>query len=231
MSVNWTVGSTRRRMLAVAAGALLALSSTAAARAAERPQVRLTPAGQAAALAAVMSRADLHTPGGWTGGVVKPSLNPFPPCPGFSPKQADLVLNGVAETTFRHATGIGFNTIALVLKTAKMVRQDWQRTVLDPRVAGCLRHRMVQDARSTKYTFISLKPLAFPRIAPFTNAYRVIYDDRTRPQKVRIFLDLVSFSRGRTEIVMSTTGPLIGASGVLEAEIRLAQILVARAPL
>ncbi len=219
-------------MLAVAAGALLALSSPATAPAAtERPQIRLTPAGQAAALASVMSRADLHMPSGWTGGAVKPSIIPFPPCPGFSPKQADLVLNGVAETTFRHSTGIGFNTIAQVLQSAKMVRLDWQRTVLDPRVAGCLRYRMVRDTRSTKYTFISLKPLAFPRIAPFTSAYRVIYDDRTRAQKVRIFLDLVTFGRGRTEILMSTTGPLIGAAGVLDAEIRLAQILIARAPL
>ena len=55
---------------------------------------------------------------------------------------------------------------------------------------------MMQDARSTKYTFISLKPLPFPRVTPFTRAYRVIYDDRTRAQKVRIFLDLVSFSAG-----------------------------------
>ena len=232
MSVNWIRPSTLRTMRAVAAGGLLALACAIPAPAAsERPQIRPTVAGQAAALAAVMSRADLHAPAGWTGGAVKPSVIPFPPCPGFSPKQADLVLNGVAETTFRHSSGIGFNTVAQVLKNAKMVRLDWQRTVLDPRVAGCLRYRMMRDARSSKYTFISLKPLAFPRITQFTRGYRVIYDDRTRAKKVRIFLDLVTFVRGRTEILMSTTGPLIGASGVLEAEIRLARILLDRAPL
>lgn len=230
MSVNWTMPSTRRTLRAPAAGALLALAAAVPATAAnERPKVRLTPAGQTAAKSAVMTRADLHVPRGWTGGAVKPAVLPFPPCPGFHPKQADLVLNGVAESTFRHDSGIGFNTVAQVLKTAKMVRLDWQRTVLDPLVARCLRYRMVQDARSSKYTFISLKPLAFPRVTRFTRAYRVIYDDRTRSEKVRIFLDLVSFGRGRTEVIMSTTGPLIGADAVLDAEIRLAQILVARA--
>jgi hypothetical protein len=230
MSVNWTMPSTRRMLRALAAGGVAAVASASPATAAnERPTVRLTPAGQAAAQAAVMTRADLHVPASWTGGAVKAAVQPFPPCPGFHPKQADLVLNGVAETTFRHSSGIGFNTVAQVLKTARMVRLDWQRTVLDRRVVGCLRYRMVADARSSKYTFISLKPLAFPRITPLTRAYRVIYDDRTRSKKVRIFLDLVSFGRGRTEILMSTSGPLIGAAAVLDAEINLAQILVARA--
>jgi hypothetical protein len=229
MSVNWTMPSTRR-MLAV--GVLLALTFAGPATAAgERPKIRLTPAGQAAARAAVMTRADLHVPAGWTGGAVTPRVLPFPPCPGFQPKQADLVLNGVAESTFRHESGIGFNTVAQVLKSARMVRLDWQRTVLDPRVFKCLKYRMVQDARSTKYTFISLKPLGFPPVTRLTRAYRVIYDDRTTSKKVRIFLDLVSFGRGRTEILMSTTGPLIGATAVLEAEIQLARILVARARL
>ena len=157
-------------------------------------------------------------------------MTPFPHCPGFSPKQADLVVNGIAEATFRHSSGIAFNTVSLVLANRRMVQVDWRRTVLDPRVPACLRYRMIEDARSSKFTFISLARLPFPRVARFTSAYRVVYDDRTTGKKVRIFLDLVSFGRGRTEILMSTTGPLIGADGVLDAEIRLGRILVSRTP-
>jgi hypothetical protein len=222
---------TRRKRRALVAGALLALAWAIPASAAnERPRVRLTPAGQAAARASVITKADLHVPAGWTGGNVTPAVLPFPFCPGFAPKQADLVLNGIAEATFRHASGIAFNTVAQVLETEKMVQVDWKRTVFDRRVPACLRYRMIQDARSSKFKFISLAPLPFPRVARYTHAYRVIYDDSTRAKKVRIFLDLVSFGHGRTEILMSTTGPLIGAAAVLDAEVRLGRILVARAP-
>jgi hypothetical protein len=229
-SVNRNLPSPRLTTRALAAGALLALAFAIPASAAnEKPKVRLTAKDQAAARAAVITRADLYLPAGWTGGAVRPAVLPFPPCPGFAPKQADLVLTGIAEATFRHTTGIAFNTVAQVLETAKMVRVDWRRTVLDRRVPACLRYRMIQDARSSKFKFVSLAPLPFPRITRFTRAYRVVYDDTTRAKKVRIFLDLVSFGRGRTEILMTTTGPLLGADAVLDAEIGLGRILVARA--
>ena len=90
---------------------------------------------------------------------------------------------------------------------------------------------MMQDARSSKYTFISLKPLDVPAHRAVHEAYRVIYDDRTAaPRRCASSSTSCRSARGRTEILMSTTGPLIGAAGVLDAEIRLARILVARAP-
>lgn len=209
--------------------AVVALATAVPASAAnERPKIRFTTAGQAAARAAVITRADLNTPAGWTGGAVKPDLSPGPPCPGFRPKQADLVMTGAAEATFRHTSGYGFNTLAQVMQSAKMVRLDWQRTVADPRVTGCLRRAIKQEARTSKYKFISLARLAFPRLTPLTRAYRVIYDQGTGKKKTRIFLDLVSIGHGRTELLMSTSGPLIGADSVLDAEVSLGRRLVAR---
>ena len=79
-----------------------------------------------------MTRADLAHAGGLDGRGGQAVVIPFPPCPGFSPKQADLVLNGSRRDHVPPlASGIGFNTVAQVLQTAKMVRLDWQRTVLD----------------------------------------------------------------------------------------------------
>src|SRR5215213_10944258 len=140
MSVNWIMPSTRRALRALGAGAILALASAVPATAAnERPKIRFTAAGQAAARSAVITRADLNAPTDWKGGAVKPDLSPSPLCPGFRPKQADLVMTGAAEATFRHSSGYGFNTVAQVMQSAKMVRLDWQRTVGDPRFMGCLR--------------------------------------------------------------------------------------------
>jgi hypothetical protein len=217
-------------MRAIAAASAVGLLAAIPAQAAnERPTLRFNAAGQAAARAAVMTKADLSSPTGWSGSAAKPKITPYPECPGFHPKQADLVMTGAAQATYFHSSGIGFDTVAQVMQTAKMVRLDWQRTVLDPRVTPCVRYRMIQDARGSTYTFVSLKPLSFPRVAPFTHAWRVLYDDSASGKKVRIFLDLVGIGVGRTEILMSVSGPLVGAAAVLDAEVRLARILVARA--
>ena len=71
----------------------------------EQPQVRFTAADMAAARAIVMSRDDLHLADAWSGGAVEPDIGPSPPCPGFRPKQADLVMTGAAQSTFRHPSG------------------------------------------------------------------------------------------------------------------------------
>jgi hypothetical protein len=222
--------STRRATRALAGAAALALVAAVPATAAnERPTLRFTAAGQAAARSAVMAKGDLASATGWTGGAVKPEITPFPACPGFHPKQADLVMTGAAEAAYSHSSGVRFDTIAQVMQTAKMVRLDWRRTVLDRRVTPCVRYRMIQDAKGSTYAFVSLRPLSFPRMASGTHAYRVLYDDSSGGEKVRIFLDLVGIAHGRTEILISTSGPLLGAADVLDAEIRLARILVARA--
>jgi hypothetical protein len=227
--MNWTWSSTGRAIRAFAAASAVGLLAAAPAQAAnERPTLRFNATGQAAARAAVMTKADLASTG-WTGGAAKPKITPYPECPGFHPKQADLVMTGAAQATYFHSSGIGFDTVSQVMQTAKMVRLDWQRTVLDPRVTPCVRYRMQQDARGSTYTFLSLKPLSFPRVAPFTHAWRVLYDDKASGKKVRIFLDLVGIGVGRTEILMSVSGPLVGADAVVDAEVRLARILVARA--
>src|SRR5947209_20409809 len=83
--------------LSAAAAAVLALAGVAAA---DKEKIRLTAAGQAAARAAVLTRADLGSASGWTGGPKKPDLYPQPLCPNYTPKQSVLVHFDVYDSSW-----------------------------------------------------------------------------------------------------------------------------------
>ena len=117
----------------VTAGAVLAGNPT-------KEKIARTAAGNAQAKAEVVRRADLGS--GWKGGFKKPDLSSSMPCTSYRPKQSDLVLIGVAETTFSKLP-FAVDSEAQVLRTASMVQRDWQRTILDSRVIPCLRQALV----------------------------------------------------------------------------------------
>jgi hypothetical protein len=212
-------------IVGVAAGVA---ASVAVASIADKEQIHLTNAGQAAARAAVLTKADLGTAPGWTGGAKKPDLSSTPPCPGFRPKQSDLVVNGAAETVFKQPA-IQFDSEAQVLQTAHMVKLDWQRTVIAPQILPCLRIAVAKSAGTSAHV-TSIRRTAFPRVATFTSAIRILLDVKTSGSTtpVTVFVDVVLVGRGRTEITLTTTAPLLASSAVRAAEIRLARILAGR---
>lgn len=214
----------RRRLAPVAVVSLLALALAAAALA-DREQIRLTSEGQAAARAALPRQADFGS--GWVGKAYKPSLNSDMKCASFDPKQSDLVLNGAAGVKFTHP-GIEIDTVAQVLQTDKMVALDWQRTVEVPAVLPCLRTAIARSLPSgTK--FVSAKRLAFPKVATYTDAFRMVIDVTANGASVRMFVDVVLVGRSRTEITMTTVAPLAAEPAVRPAEVRLARLAVRRA--
>jgi hypothetical protein len=213
----WTVA------LLAAALAALALADAAAA---DKEKIHLTAEGQAAARAAVLKRADLGAATGWKGGARKPDLSSTPPCESFRPKQSDLVLNGAAETRWTHP-GVQIDTEAQVLQTAQMVRLDWQRTVLSPKVLPCLREAIAKSL-DAKTHLVSLRHLAFPRVATYTRAYRALMDVDAPTGSVRVLSDVVVVGRGRTELTLTTTAPFAAEALVRQSELRLARLLASR---
>ena len=150
-------------------------SRVAAAAAADdgKLQVRLTPAGQAAARAASLTTAELGA--GWAGGLQKSTGVPTPLCPTTHARESDLVLTGVAVTGFRNAqAGFSIGSDVQLLRTSKMVQLDWQRTVVRPGVVACLRAQFAADARSSE-RIASVRKLPFPRVTPYAAAYRIVY--------------------------------------------------------
>ena len=196
---------------------------------ADKEPVHLTAADQAFARAAVVKRADLGTVGTWTGGAVKPDLSSSFPCGStFQPKQSDLLLTGAAETVFSQP-GISFDSEAEVLKTPQMVKLDWQRTVVAPQVLPCLRIGFAKTATAST-RFVSIRRIAFPRVAQYTYALRALFDVKsTATGTTRVFVDVVLLGRGRSELSLTTTAPFVADASVRVAEARLALIMAARA--
>jgi hypothetical protein len=193
---------------------------------ADKEQIHLTASGQAAARAAVLRKADLGTSGAWTGGSVKPDLTSSLPCTTFHPKQSDLVLIGAARTHFA-GSGLAFDSEAQVLQTPRMVQLDWQRTVLAPQLLPCLRIGLAKSGGAST-RIVSVRRIAFPHVAQYTDAFRLLAEVQTAAAPVRVFVDVVVLGRGRTEITLTTTAPLLADATVRPAEARLARLLVAR---
>ena len=189
-----------------------------------REQIKLTAAGQAAAKAVLMTTADLGTGSGWTGGATKPDLANSSPCPTFQPKQSDLVLVGAAEVRYKHR-GLQFDNQVEVLKTARMARLDWQRSVHSRGFLPCLRAAFVSNpAAGSK--LVSVKRLALPPIARYTIGYRIRID--AGKPTAHVFIDMLFFGKGRTEVSLVTTSLTSAATPVRKAELMLARMLARR---
>jgi hypothetical protein len=197
-----------------------------AAALADREQVHLTAAGQSAARAAVLTRADLGPTPGWVGGAKKPSPDGMPPCAGFDPRQSDLVRTGAAEAEWKRA-GLDFDSEAQVLATPRMVMLDWQRTVLAPQVVSCMRSALEKKVGGSARV-ASVRWVPFPKIATYTRALRIVLEVSTANGAVPVLIDVVLVGRGRTEVTLTTTAPLAAATPVRAAEVRLATILASR---
>ena len=155
-------------MLAGTALVVLFVAATAQAGGG-REQVKLTPFGQASAKAVLMTKGDLGTGSGWTGGATKPDLANTLHCPSFHPKQSDLVLIGAAEVKYKHQ-GLQFDNEVEIMKTARMVRLDWERTVHSNKFLPCIR-RLFASSLGAKGKLVSVDPLAMPPITRPNTVY------------------------------------------------------------
>lgn len=214
----------KRLLLGSAAAALVASVSAAAVMAADpsKEQVALTAAGNAQAKAEVLRGKDLGQ--GWSGGAKKPDLTGLK-C-SYKPKQSDLAIVGAAETTWQRQ-GFEISSEAQVLRTPKMVRLDWQRTILAPQVVPCLR-KSFQKQLGSSAKLASIRRIAFPHMAQYATAFRMIIDVKTGGGTVPVESDFVALGRGRNEISLSLFGPRAAKAVLQKAELKLARLVVAR---
>ena len=206
------------------AGAMSAVASSASHSTPNRERVHLNSADQAAARAAVLRRGDLGS--GWTGGARKAPPPSTLICPGYQPKQSDLVRTGAAEARFQH-TGLVLQTDAQVLKTRTMVARDWQRSVADPRSVNCLRHMLSKQLPSNE-RLVSFGRRRFPRLAKYAAAYRMLVRVHAQGQTVLVVVDLVTVGRSRTELTLTMSAPATARKALPAAEAQVARALLAR---
>jgi len=217
----------RAALAAVFAAVALGISSGAMASSSDKALVSFTASDLAAARAAVLHRADLGTVGGWTGGVKKPNLKATLSCPGYAPKQSDLVLTGAAEADYHHS-GLELQSAAQVMKTRSMVALDWRRTVTSPKAFPCVRSTLAKSLPAGE-RLVSFQKQPFPKLAQYTAAYRALIQISAGGQHALVVADIVLVGRSRTEISLSVEAPAAARSTLPAAEVRLARALLARA--
>ena len=209
-----------------ALAAALALSSAPSVFAGDgKQQIKLNKRDQAAARAVVIRRTDLGS-SGWQGGPVKPDLSSTPDCPNFHPKVSDLVVTGAAETAFQRSS-LEFSSVAEVLKTRRMVRLDWRRSVVPGAAVPCLR-RTLANGLPPSARIVSFAKVPFPSVGTRSSRFRGLIRIDVFGRTTRLVTDIVITYRSRTEITLNAAGPASAARSIAAAEARLARVLVSR---
>jgi len=209
---------------AVLATAVVATGSTLAGGG--KAKIEFNAADQAAARAVVIRSTDLGTATGWTGGAKKPDLSPAPTCANYHPKQSDLVLTGAAETDFRNGQ-LEFDSEAQVLRTAQMVKLDWQREVEAPGAPPCLRTSLTKGLPSAE-KLTSFSKLSIPQIATYTAGFRIGLGIRANGKTANYVFEALLVGKGRTEITLISFTPAAAQASVAAATLRLAKVLIGR---
>jgi hypothetical protein len=190
---------------------------------ADDPTVKINPADQAKATAQLLKKSDLGQ--GWTGGPRKPDKLQAPSCPGFNPKESDLVVTGHADATFKHQ-GLELDDDVQVMEKAEFVRTDFART-MKPQLPACLAH-LFQQSAGQGVKLLSAKRLAFPRVGVVSALYRVTTAVTSGGQTVNVLLDFVFFGQSRTEYSLTVVAPEAAKAALVPFETRLAKLLVVR---
>ena len=98
-------------------------------------------------------------------------------------------MTGNAAAKWRHS-GLEIDSESQVLRTANMVNLDWQRTVTHAGVTDCLRQKFATGLPSGQ-KLVSFGPIAFPKVAKLTAAFRGLIDVGSGKSAVRVLVDVV----------------------------------------
>jgi hypothetical protein len=191
---------------------------------ADNPTVRIRSADQARAVAALLRQSDFGA--GWQGGQTKASALRAPSCPGFDPKQSDLVVSGHADARFTFpGEGAVVEQDVEVLASAAAVRKDFARTIR-PQLPPCLAYELQHSANVVS---AAVGKVPFPPTGAVSAAYRAtVVVHRLRLRGVLVS-DFVYFAKGRVEYLLEVSAPLGQQDQLGRFELALAQILLKRA--
>ena len=196
----------------------------------DRKQIKLTVADQAAARAALVRRSDL--PGApWLGGRLEPDLSQAPrTCRNYRPKQSDLVLTGIAESSFIRRDGrLSVDSGVHMVRTARMLRLDWQRVVVAPRAIRCHR-RDIAKRISRNGRLVSFRRIPFPHLTRYAVEYRAVVDvPAGNTDAGRWLVDAVLVGTGRAEMGLNVLARIDARVATTKLERRLARTMVSRA--
>ena len=123
--------------------------------------------------------------------------------------------------------GIVMTNDAQVFRTPAMVRRLAARAAA-PKFAPCLRGAARRAADEGTSRFVSFRKLSLPAIGTHATGYRTTFDAKSAQGTIRLVVDIIAVTRGRTEVSLTTTMPLASVPTLFPNELVLAQTIVAR---
>jgi hypothetical protein len=207
------------------ATALLALVVVSAAFA-DNPTVRITTTDQRMAVGALLDQSDLGA--GWEGGETRPSSLTSPSCPGFDPKESDLVVTGHADARFTYAPGgVVVDLDIEVLANPAAVHKDFARTIT-PQLPPCLAYQLGHEPNVSKATVVRV-PFGVPISSVVSAAYRATIVVDSANAAGSVVSDYVYLGIGRAEYSFNVIAPVAAKPQLGAFELALVRKLLARA--
>ena len=209
-----------RRPLALLLLVVLAVPAIALAADTD-PKRKINPADERKAASIVFKKSDFTD--GWKRTSTTNSGDDDLSCSFYKPDGSDLTLTGDAEAEFQRTGGFpSVLSYADIYATAKDAAASWSRTV-KPALARCLAQFFQSEISEpgTSVTVVNYGRMAFPKVAPRTDAFRinvkmkVTEGDQTAT--VPLTLHIVVVGRGRAEAGVLTFAP---SPGIAAADLR-----------
>ena len=201
---------------------LLALVVPALALAADTdPKRKINAADERKAASIVFKRTDFTA--GWKRTATSSSNDSDLSCSFYHPDGSDLTLTGDAEAEFERTGGFpSVLSYADIYATAKDAAAAWSRTV-KPALARCLAQFFQSEVAEpgTNVTVVNFGRMAFPKVAPRTDAFRInvkmAVTESGQTATLPLTLHIVVVGRGRAEAGFLTFAP---SPGIAAADLR-----------
>lgn len=201
---------------------LACLGATAAL--ADNPTVRISKDDQARAVSALLKVTDFGA--GWTGGQTATSKLTQPNCPGYDPKESDLIVTGHADARFSYRGAVIFDQDTQVLANSQSVLTDFSRAIR-PSLTSCLAYQL--RGPSQKVRSVTVKQLTFPKLGSVSAAYRATELLNVGGHWVPFVSDAVFIGVGRFEFSLHVLAPASLSNQLTAFEQGMVQTLVKRA--
>jgi hypothetical protein len=177
-------------------------------------QKRLRPADMALAKRTTLRAADLGR--GWTRRQPERSPDELPTCPGVDVDFSMFTITGTAQSAFASGLAVVQSHVE-VFESRSDAARDFRKAMSTP-VLRCV-GRWLRDeaAKATPGArVVSSRLLSRPRLGERGILYRIVMEVPTDSGRLRIFVDLVAFQRGRTAVALvfsSAYAPVRGELG------------------
>ena len=162
------------------------------------PRKAYRKADQAFARAAVLQRSDL--PGWRVQAVEGTGTNDLRCGRVYAPNLSDLTVTGQAQSSFAQGVSSFALSGAGLFASAAQAAKAWKR-VITPGLVKCLRMSFEASVRNSssglEVRTLYAGPLALPRVAERTAAFRLSVEVKVNGQAVRSYFDVVLLGRGR----------------------------------